>query len=144
MILIFLFISILLFQSPPSVYAAPSNCLGGGEGLGPFAKFLCGGVGVTTDAVGNRLNSVISAILGLLTVIAGLWFLIQFILAGFNWINAGGDKNNAQAAWQKMTNAVVGLIIVVFAWVFVALIGKLLNINILDPGDMLKNLKITG
>ena len=121
----------------PEVVRA-DDCIGGGEGLGPIAKLLCSG----GDTPGNILNKVLSTVLGFLTIVAAIWFMIQFIIAGFNWISAGGDKNNAQVAWQKMTNAVIGLVIVIFAWVFVALIGKVLGIDILDPGAMLQNLKI--
>ena len=125
----------------PEVVRA-DDCIGGGEGLGPIAKLLCSGQADTAQETGNILNKILSTVLGFLTIVAAIWFMIQFIIAGFNWISAGGDKNNTQAARQKMTNAVIGLVIVIFAWVFVALIGKVLGIDILDPGAMLQNLKI--
>src|SRR3989344_8203020 len=111
------------FLTVKPVWAQSDKGLGCGGGLGPFGEFFC--TKKTTGEVGTKLNTAISGIIGFLTIIAALWFLIQFIIAGFNWINAGGDKNRAQAAQEKITNAVVGLLIVVSAWVIVALIGTL-------------------
>ncbi|OGG06976.1 hypothetical protein A3D05_02410 [Candidatus Gottesmanbacteria bacterium RIFCSPHIGHO2_02_FULL_40_24] len=116
--------------------------LGCGGGLGPIAAALCNINPGDTSKVGTRLNIAISGIIGFLTIIAALWFVIQFIIAGFNWINAGGDKSAAQAAQQKITNAIVGLLIVVLAWVIAGLLGVLLGIDILNPGAMLQKLII--
>lgn len=117
------------------------NRIGCGGGLGPFASFLCKGT-VTTQSVGTKLNTALSGIIGFLTIIAALWFAIQIILAGIQWINAGGDKNTTQAAWQKITNAVIGLVIVVAAWVIIAIIGTLLGLSILNPGSLLNTIQI--
>lgn len=115
--------------------------IGCGEGLGPFAKIFCDQT-PTTEVVGEKLNNVLSGVIGFLTVIAALWFAIQLIIAGFSWINAGGDKNNAAAAWQKITNAVIGLLIVVLAWVIIAVLGQMLGLSILNPGSLIKDLQI--
>lgn len=128
-----------------NILAAAGDKIGCGEGLGPMAQFLCGtssGPDSTVE-VGNKLNKVLSSVIGLLTIIAALWFAIQFIMAGYDWINAGGDKNHAQAAMQKITNAVVGLLVVVLAWVIIGLLGQMLGIQILNPGSLLKDLQLT-
>lgn len=143
MIKLILLISIISSVLFPSRVSA-ANGIGCGEGLGPMAKALCGlspGQG-GIDTVGNKLNTALSGIIGFLTIIAALWFAIQFIIAGFNWINAGGDKNAASTAMLKIYHSVIGLIIVVSAWVIIAVIGQLLGIQILNPGGALKNLQI--
>lgn len=130
------------------VYAANGSGIGCGEGFGPLAKFVCdlsGGAGnaaTDTTEVGNKFNDVISAIIGFLTVVAGLWFLLQFIIAGFQWISAGGDKGQVETAQKKITNAVIGIFLVVAAYVIVGLIGKLLGLDILNPGKMLESISI--
>ncbi|OGG03900.1 hypothetical protein A2W14_05515 [Candidatus Gottesmanbacteria bacterium RBG_16_37_8] len=118
--------------------------IGCGGGLGVIGQAFCNLPTGTTGKVkvGNSLNRLVSGIIGFLTMIAALWFLFQFIIAGFNWINAGGDKGAAQAAREKITNAVVGLLVVVSAWVLVALLGSLIGLDILNPGAVLQNLKI--
>jgi len=116
--------------------------VGCGGGLGPIAAAFCGIRAGDITKVGTKLNSTISAIIGFLTIIAALWFLIQFIIAGYGWINAGGDKNNATLAWTKITNSIVGLLVVVAAWVIAGVLGELMGIKILNPGAALQNLMI--
>lgn len=133
----------ILFLIPP-VFAdnTTSNStqgLGCGGGFGPLAEFLCK-EGLEGLEVGNRLNTVISGLIGFLTTIAGLWLIFQLIVAGYQWINAGGDKNNIEAAQKKIYHSIIGLIVVVLAWVIIAIIGTLLGLDILNPGKILQNL----
>lgn len=127
---------ITIIPGKPSVFAA--NDLGCGGGFGPIAEFLCtlnpGDKTGNATKVGDKLNAVISSILGFLTILAGIYFLFQFIIAGYQWISSGGDKNNTQAAQDKITNSLIGLIIVVMAWVIIGVIGKIMGLDILNPG----------
>jgi hypothetical protein len=127
--------------------APKSTGLGCGGGLGPFADALCKLFGSkpadpkeNTIAVGNMFNNLISSILSILITVAGLWFLITFITAGFSHISAGGDKSKLQTARDKMLNAVEGLLIVAAAWVLALLIGQIVGINILNPGLILQTI----
>lgn len=119
-----------------------AQSIGCGGGFGPLANSLCNIGKGDTAKVGTKLNTALSSIIGFLTIVAALWFVIQFIMAGYNWINAGGDKNNAALAWTKITHAVIGLIIVVLAWVIVGVLGTLLGLDILNPGKGLSSLQI--
>jgi len=111
--------------------------------MGPIAEFLCGLTGSNEEKnaqIGNKFNSALSTIIGFLTAAAGLWFFIQFILAGFAWISAGGDKGALETARNRIFNSVIGLIIVVGAYVLVGVIGKVLGLDILNPGAIIQNL----
>ncbi|KKR33586.1 MAG: hypothetical protein UU37_C0003G0006 [Candidatus Gottesmanbacteria bacterium GW2011_GWA2_41_12] len=120
------------------VYAETIGC---GGGLGPFADLICkNGSGAN---VGGAFNTLISNVIALLTFVAALWFLFQFLSAGFSWLGAGGDKAAVQAAQSKITNALIGLIIVVITWTLVGIIGKFLGINILNPGGFINSFDIT-
>ena len=116
--------------------------IGCGEGFGKIAEFLCPGGTTTkeTDAVGTQFNTLISGIIGFLTVMAALWFLIRFILAGFTWISAGGDKTRLEDARGRIYNALIGLLIVVGAWVIAGVVGSIVGIDILNPGQILIDL----
>jgi len=104
----------------------------GGEGLGPFAKTSFGTDGRIAM---EKFTGAISAIIGLLTVIAAIWFFIQITLAGLAWITAGGDKNKLTEARDKISNAFIGLVIVVAGWAILALAGQFFGWDILlvDP-----------
>jgi hypothetical protein len=123
-----------------------SQGLGCGGGFGPIAEFLCNLQGGPTniqtnkEKVGNKFNAVLGAIIGVLTLLAGLWFLFQFIIGGLNYLSAGGDKHAVEAAQQRLQNAIVGLVIVIIATVVVGLFGTILGLDILNPGKWISTL----
>lgn len=106
----------------------------GGPGLGPFGLVNWGSTG---DVAGQKLGGVISAIVGLLTVVAGIWFIFQFITGALQWLASGGDKNGLQQAQQKISNSLLGLVIVVAAIAIIKLIGTFLGFDILNPASFI-------
>lgn len=83
---------------------------------------------------GGGLFILLNRIFNLIGVVAGIFFLIQILLAGFAYISASGDQKKTEAAWAKIYQSIIGLLIVSSAFVLTAVIGKLLGIdNILEP-----------
>lgn len=68
----------------------------------------------------------ISNIIRLLTIVAGLWMLINFILAGLQFISAQGKEEQIKNAWDKIFNSMIGLIVIVTAYALTALLSYLL------------------
>jgi hypothetical protein len=93
--------------------------LGTIEGLGPFGK-----PNFTGASAMEKLIGAISAIIGFLTLVAVVWFFIQFTLGGISWITAAGDKQKLTQARDKLSNAFVGLVIVVAGWAILGLAGQ--------------------
>lgn len=60
-------------------------------------------------------------------------FLIYFIVAALSWITAGGEKGKIESARNSMTNAALGLIIVIASYAIVGIVGGVLGLNILNP-----------
>lgn len=116
----------------------------GGEGLGPFQNQSAGEAGAVSAL--NNVTSVVSSIIGVMTIAAGLWFIMNFLAGGIQWISAGGDKNTLQQAQQRLQNALIGLIIVIAGWSILALVGKFLNFDILlsQPGTIINQLTPRG
>jgi len=106
---------------------------GGLRGPGPT-------VPTTSTGVGESVAHLISVVIGFFTLVAGLWFLIQLILGGYAYMSAGGNKEKAQTASQKITQALIGLVIVVLAIFIINLLGYILNIDFLNVGEMIQNL----
>jgi hypothetical protein len=94
---------------------------------------------ITKETAFQLLNEVISVIVGLLTVIAGIWFIFQIIIAGYQWLSSGGDKASVAAARDKLTYSVIGLVIVVMAFAIVSIIGTIFGIDFLQPGTTISN-----
>ena len=87
-----------------------------------------------TGQPGQGLFLLISNILKLAGVVAGLFFIVQIILAGYGYISANGDPKKTEAAWSKIYQSIIGLLIVASAFVLASVIGKLVGIdNILTP-----------
>ena len=85
-----------------------------GTGVGTFSKFL-------------------SSIIGLMTIIAVIWFIFSFLIGALGIITAGGDKAALESARKKIVNAIIGLVVTIAAVFIVSLIGTLLGIpDILD------------
>lgn len=76
------------------------------------------------------LGQLISAVVGFLLIISALLAFIFLILGGIQWITSGGDKAGMESARNKITHAIVGLIIVGAAWAIMALVQNFLGFNI--------------
>jgi hypothetical protein len=80
-----------------------------------------------------------------MTVAAGIWLMFQILIAGINWLSSGGDKGKIESARNRLTNALIGIVIVAAGWAILALAGKFLNWDILitDPGAIIDSLDLT-
>lgn len=86
------------------------------------------------------LSRFLSVFVGFATTLAGLMFLIYFIFAGLAWVTAGGDKGKVENAQHQMTNAALGLMIVIASYAIVGIVGGVLGLDILNPGQILRSL----
>ncbi len=77
------------------------------------------------------LGSLISALVGALLVVAALLAFFFLILGGIQWITSGGDKTGMEAARNKITHAIVGLVIVGAAWAIMILLQNFLGITVI-------------
>ena len=102
--------------------------IGEGPGLGPW-----------TTQPATALTTIISNAIGLMTIGAGIFFLFQTIIAGYGYLSAGGDPKLIETAGKKLTNAVIGLLIVVAAYGLISLIGTLLGAEFLDIRKLIRN-----
>src|SRR3989344_1476587 len=66
--------------------------------------------GVPTDA-----GAFIGGAINIFIIIAGTAVLIYMLSGAFDWIISGGEKERIVKAQQKITNAVIGIFIVIFA-----------------------------
>lgn len=113
---------------------APVDISGDGfQGIGPL-----GLEGISPSNAPIIFAQVISNIIGFITIIAGIWFIFQVLIAGFAWMTAGGDKAKLEQARGKLGTAVIGLGIVAFGVILARLIALLLGLeDIFDIVSML-------
>jgi len=111
-----------------------------GAGLGPFGQKPAG----SGAAALSQVAGTISAIIGFMTVAAGIWFMFEMLFAGYEWISAGGDAKKLESARQRITHGFMGLLIIVGAWALLAVTGQFLGYDILlsNPGSIMQQIKV--
>lgn len=113
----------------------------GGAGLGPFGltDFGTGG----TLAL-QKVTGAISAIVGFMTIVGSIWFMFQLLFGGYEWISSAGDTKKLTTARQRIMNGFFGLVIIVAAWIILAVVGQFFGYDILvgDPATIIQQLKL--
>lgn len=92
------------------------------EGVGPLGTNLIS----SDDAGATRLVVYLNVLFQVLIVIASIYTLFNFIIAGYQFISAGNDAKKIQDATAKIWQSIVGLLIVAGSFLIAALIGFLI------------------
>jgi hypothetical protein len=79
----------------------------------------------------SDVGQLISALVGVLLIISALLAFFYLIMGGISWITSGGDKAKMEEARNKITHAIVGLIIVGAAWAVMTLVQNFLGVQII-------------
>lgn len=88
----------------------------------------------------SNLEIVVSRIIGGLTIVASIFFVVYFFLASFTWVTAGGDAGKIQKARDQMVQAALGLVVIILAYSIMGAIGTVLGINILNPAQQIEDI----
>lgn len=86
-------------------------------------------VGTITTGTGwaTNIGSLISSVLNIIMVVALLLVFLYLILGGIQWITSGGDKGKTEEARNKITSAVIGIIILAAAYALVQFVAWILG-----------------
>lgn len=107
------------------------------QGQGPL-----GLQGKNPCTITTLFPDIVSTIVGVLTAAAILWFILQFILGAFRWITAQGEAKDIEGARMQIIHAVIGLVIVFIALIFISVIGRIFGIDVLDLGKTMEKIII--
>lgn len=96
---------------------------------GTILESLSGGTGNpnTTDF----LNIFIPNAIGLLFVVGVVGFMFMMIWGAVQWIFSGGDKGAIEGARGRITNALLGIILLLSTFAIIKLVETFFGINIL-------------
>ena len=106
--------------------------VGGFTGFGPLGSPQ--GTGIF------QFVGFISKVVGVMTIVAIIWFVFVLITGAISFISSGGDKQKLEAARSKITSGIIGLIITISALFIIGLIGTFLGVNLLDIGTLFGNI----
>jgi len=83
------------------------------------------------DSFFGSFSDLINKLLTFVMAAGALMVFLYLIWGGIDWITSGGDKTKTEGARNKITAAVIGLIILAAAWAILSL-----ALNFLSGGDL--------
>jgi len=107
--------------------------------LNPLSGFGQGITNVKTD-VANQFSDTISNIITILTIFSGVAFLIWLLIGALTWITSSDKADRLEKAKNQMSQAIIGLVIVILAVAITSLLSKITGFAILDPASIINNL----
>lgn len=90
------------------------------------------------QSAASFFNLFIPKLIGLSLIIGVLIFFFIMIIGAIQWISSGGDKNALEEAKKKITNAIIGIIILFSVFALLKVIENFFGISILtlDIGSL--------
>jgi len=88
---------------------------------------------------GAYFQKFIPSLIGLAFVIGTILFVFMIIVGAIQWIASGGDKAALEGARGRITNAIVGIVILFSVFAIIKIIEKFFGIDILtiDFGSLI-------
>lgn len=101
----------------------------GSEGINVQNPVLLGGLGGKSGIW--FFQKFIPSLLSLAIVVGALIFFFNIIMGAIQWISSGGDKEAVTQARKRISNALIGIVILFAVFAIAALIEYFFSIDIL-------------
>jgi len=116
--IIILSLIVLIGSFSPSFSLVGCNNGGGSQNYALQGASEIGSSNNCNGLIGGT-GSVVSKIVNILTIVAGIIIVFLLIFSGFRFIVSGGDSNRIATARKTLIGAIVGLIIITLAQLIV-------------------------
>ncbi len=106
-----------------------------GKGSSDFTFEQPKGFGIQALNPGNAnqaegiVENIVTNVITLFFTVGGLGVVIYFVWGAVDWILSGGDKEKIAGARKKMTNAIIGLVLLSLSYVIINIIGAVVGFN---------------
>lgn len=114
--------------------ANEGQSLGTIQGAGTLGEEVAGSLDSNAGLVAI-FSEQLSNIIGFVTLLGGLFFVIYFLIGGFEWLRAGGDKGQVEKAQNRMVNGAIGLLVMILSIAIVGIVGGVFGLDLLNPGE---------
>lgn len=81
---------------------------------------------------GTALARILANLWKAAVIAGGIAFIFYFLLGAFRWMTAESDKTKFESGREKITNALVGLLLLTASVAIIDLLGRLLDIQFLQ------------
>ncbi len=78
-------------------------------------------LGFGAEGLSNFFNTAIQ----LIYIVAGLLFVFMVIISALQWITSGGDKEAVAGARNRLTFAIIGIVVLALAFVIIRVLGQI-------------------
>src|SRR3989338_6683642 len=85
-----------------------------------------GGTGLPND---TSISGFIMKIINIALAVAGLIAVLFLIIGGFRYITSAGNEETAEQAKKIITNAIIGIVVIILSFVIVRVISSALLTN---------------
>lgn len=75
---------------------------------------------------GGAIGILLNLFFNVLLIVAGIYALFNFILAGYAFLSAGDDPKQVAGAWAKIYQSVIGLLVSAGSLVLAAVFGQII------------------
>lgn len=97
-------------------------CMVNGICLPPNSTACTGGI-----CSSNSLTDLLIKVITLLLTVAGIIAVLMLIVGGFWYITSAGNEEQSEKGKKAITNAIIGVIVVLLSYAIVSALGSLIN-----------------
>lgn len=94
---------------------------------------------ITNENVLSLLVLFLSNLIGILTIMGGLFFIVYSFLGAFGWITAGGDSGKVEKARERIFHGVLGLIVLVMSYALIGIVGTIVGLDLINLEDTIRS-----
>lgn len=106
----------LLFYTLPASAQLQITPGEGGSAIGNEIKSQLGAAGQQSGLTQQDPRETVARVINISLGILGTLFLAYVVIAGYQWMTAGGEEEKVNAAKKHIMNGVIGLVIILAAW----------------------------
>jgi cytochrome bd-type quinol oxidase subunit 2 len=108
--------------------------------LGEVSGFTGGFFKTAGSYPQGRFALLISNIITVFTIFAGLAFLLWFVTGALTWATSGGNPEQTTKAKNQMSSATAGLFVTVLSYAIIFILGKITGFEILNVEAIISRL----
>ncbi len=83
-------------------------------------------IGSVINSLPGGLIPLLNSLVGVIFLAAGILVFFRVLLAGIQFMNAGGDAKKIEQAWNSIYMSLIGLVVLISAFAVAALVGIIL------------------
>ena len=87
----------------------------------------------------GSLETLFSNAVNVVIALAGVALFLMLIVSGFSYLFSGGDQKKLEQAKGTVTNAIIGLVVIVSAYLIIKIIGAFTGVPDLTIFEIIQN-----